>query len=165
MEDKSNIKIRYLHSNTSKDLKNRCTDEYKIYAPKIAKKYKKTFKILLKFTKNRDKTLYIMYDKVKKWYKAENINISMEKIYVKTKLGSYLSGGCGIEASLLTNLTASAVFAYTSLYIKKLGTISILCYMLIISFYGLIVLSKEDDEVEMYNLFLEVLNELETSRE
>ncbi|AOR23526.1 hypothetical protein [Clostridium taeniosporum] len=165
MEDKGNIKIKYLHSDITKNKNNKFCDEYKIYAPKITKKYKKTFKILLKFTKDRDRTLYIMYNKVKKWYKDENINMSMEKIYIKSKLGSYLSGGCGIEASLLTNLTASAVFAYSSTYIKKLGTISLLCYLTIMSFYGLFVLSKEDDEVEMYNLFLEVLSELERRNE
>lgn len=165
MENKKDAKIKQLYSTIIKNKENKYSNEYKIYASKFEKKYKKNFKKLLKFTKDRDKTLCIMYCKVEKWYKDENINISMEKIYIKTKLGSYLSGGCGIEASLLANLTASAVFAYSSIYIRRLGTISILVYIFMISLYGLAVLTREDNEVEMYNLFLEVLNKLEKSNE
>lgn len=136
--------------------------DFKIYTPEIIKKYKKTFKTVLKLSKNKDYTLYIMYGKVKRWYKEiENINFHLEKVHIRSKLGSYMSGGCGIGPSLLASLTASGVFAYINNYLKKLGPISLVCYGCVVAFFGINVLLSEDSEVEMYNIFLEVLDNLE----
>lgn len=60
-----------------------------------------------------------MYNKIQNWYEnEESTELSMEKIYIKTKLSSYISGGCGIKSSLLSGLTASDVF-YMDRYMKK----------------------------------------------
>lgn len=136
--------------------------EFKIYTPEIIKKYKKSFKTILKLSKNRDYTLYIMYGKVKRWYKdIENLNVHLEKVHIRSKTGSYMSGGCGIGASLLASLTASGVFSFINTYAKKLGTISLVCYGISVACFGVSVLINEDNEVEMYNIFLEVLETLE----
>lgn len=137
-------------------------NDYKIYTPDMVKKYRDCYKFTMKITKHRDKTMFIMYKKVKEWYKNENINYNIEKIHIKTKLGSYTSGGCGIGASLLAGLTASGVFSYMDIYVKNLGPLSVMTYALFILFFGLKILQNEDDNVEMYNIFLEVINELES---
>ncbi|MCQ2013233.1 hypothetical protein LJE39_08675 [Clostridium butyricum] len=133
----------------------------KIYTPEMVKKYKECFKFTMKVTKNHDKTLFIMYKKVEQWYRNENINWNMEKIHIKTKLGSYTSGGCGIEASLLAGLTASGVCTYMDTYMKKLSPLSLAIYAVAVLFFGMKVLADEDKTVEMYNMFLDVINELE----
>ncbi|GAA0076268.1 hypothetical protein UT300005_06460 [Clostridium sp. CTA-5] len=156
--------MKILNSNTKKINSKKLTKDYNIYTPDIVKKYKATFKVLLKMTDDRNHTLYIMYGKVKKWYEDEkNLNIVMEKIHIKTKLGSYLSGGCGIEASLLANLTASGIFAYSIKYIKNFTPLALIFYLSGVTLYGVTVLWREDNQVEMYNMFLEVLNELENN--
>lgn len=134
---------------------------YKVYTPDMVKRYKECFKFTMKLTKQRDKTLFIMYKKVKEWYMDENINWSIEKIHIKTKLGSYTSGGCGIEASLLAGLTASGVCTYMDSYMKRLNPVSMGIYILGILFLEIKVLTNEDKTVEMYNIFLDVINELE----
>ncbi|SFC21440.1 hypothetical protein [Clostridium uliginosum] len=166
MQKSKVLDLTNIYSKHEKIAKEVANNEYKIYTPYMVKKYKSTFKVLNKLTNNRDHTLYIMYGKVKKWYGSEKkLNVSMEKIHVKTKLGSYLSGGCGIGASLLTNLTASGMFAYSTQYIKNFGPLSLICYVFVITCFGITVLCREDDQVEMYNMFLEVLNELDGKRQ
>ncbi|OOM77404.1 hypothetical protein CLPUN_23030 [Clostridium puniceum] len=141
------------------------TNEYKIYTPEIIEKYKKLFKTILKMSDNKIKTKFIMYNKVSKWYEEEkNINISLEKIYIKTKLGSFTSGGCGIGASLLAGLTASGIYSYMDSYIKKLGPFFLILYVVFVLSFGIKILYNEDNKVEMYNMFLEALNALEREK-
>ena len=135
--------------------------DYKIYTPEMVKKYKECFKFTMKITKCHDKTLFIMYKKVEKWYMNDEINWNLEKVHIKTKLGSYTSGGCGIEASLLAGLTASGIFTYMDSYMKKLNPLSLVIYIVAVIFFGIKVLANEDKTVEMYNMFLDVINELE----
>jgi hypothetical protein len=138
------------------------TSEFKIYTPEIIEKYKTIFKTVLKMNNDKTKTKFIMYDKVWKWYeKQENLNISMEKVYIKTKLGSFTSGGCGIAASLLAGITASSLYSYMDNYIKKLEPVFLLVYIIFVLIFGIKILYNEDNKVEMYNLFLEVLNNLQ----
>lgn len=157
MENKKIIELSNISS--SKKIKKL---EYKIYTPDMVKRYKSTFKIILKMTNNRNKTLFIMYKKVKEWYEQEeDADLNIEKIHINTKLGSYTSGGCGIGASLFAGLLASGVFSYIDNYVSKLGTTSLIVYVISTLFFGFKILSNEDDKVEMYNMFLEVLNTLE----
>ncbi len=157
MESKKIISIKNkLFSNKNSDY---C--EYKIYTPEMVKKYKECFKFTMKITKHHDKTLFIMYKKVEQWYMDDKINWNLEKIHIKTKLGSYTSGGCGIEASLLAGLTASGVFTYMDTYMKRLSPLSLIIYAVAVMFFGIKVLANEDNTVEMYNMFLDVINELE----
>lgn len=138
------------------------TKEYRICTPEIIEKYEKMFKTMYKIIKDKNKIKFLMYDKVWKWYeKEEVINISLEKIYIKTKLGSFTSGGCGIGASLLAGLTASGIYSYIDSYIKKLDSFFIIIYIILVLGFGIKILYKEDNKVEMYNLFLEVLNNLQ----
>lgn len=160
-----NIKFSKL---TTKNFKERVSiidpniNEYKIYTPEIIEKYKKLFKTILKMSDNKTKTKFIMYNKVSKWYeKQENININLEKVYIKTKLGSFTSGGCGIGASLLAGLTASGIYSYMDSYIKKLGPVFLIVYVVFALSLGIKILYTEDNKVEMYNMFLEVLSTLE----
>jgi hypothetical protein len=140
------------------------TKNYKIYTPEIVDKYKNYLRTISKIN-NNTKTKFIMYDRVIHWYQnEEEINLSMEKIYISTKLGSYDSGGCGIGASLLAGLTASSIFSYIDNYIKKLSPIFLAIYVVLILFFGIRILSNEDDKVEMYNMFLEVLNNLQNDK-
>ena len=151
-----------VYSKGEKIAKQMITKNYKIFTPNIVKKYKTNFKTIFKLSKDREYTLYIMYGKVQRWYEVEeNINLSLEKIHVRSKLGSYMSGGCGIGPSLLASLTASGVFAYINNYLKKLGPMALVCYGCTVAFFGINVLLSEDSEVEMYNIFLEVLDNLE----
>lgn len=138
------------------------TKEYRICTPEITDKYDKMFKEMYKVIKDKNKVKFLMYDKVWKWYeKEERINISLEKIYIRTKLGSFTSGGCGIGASLLAGLTASGIYSYIDSYIKKLGSVFIIVYIILVLGFGIKILYKEDKKVEMYNMFLEVLNNLQ----
>lgn len=150
-----NLKNRILEKNKMKP------EDYKIYTPELVKKYRKCYRFTMKVTKHRDKTMFIMYKKVSQWYRDENINYSIEKIHIKSKLGSYTSGGCGIGASLLAGLTASGVFSYMDIYVRKLGPLSLMTYSFLLLFFGLKILQNEDEIVEMYNIFLEVINELQ----
>jgi hypothetical protein len=136
--------------------------EYKIYTPEMIDKYKNSFKRILKITNDKPKTKFIMYNKVLKWYQNEpNINIHIEKIHIRSKLGSYTSGGCGIEASLFAGLIASGIFSYMDSYLKKLNPFFLAIYTAVLLGFGIKILSKEDRKVEMYNMFLEALNSLE----
>lgn len=157
MEIKKVINIK------NKILKNKNMDyeRYKIYTPEMVKKYKECFKFTMKITKQRDKTLFIMYKKVEQWYMNDEINCNLEKIHIKTKLGSYGSGGCGIEASILAGLTASGVFTYIDTYMRRLSPFSLFIYIGALLIFGIKILSNEDNTVEMYNMFLNVINELE----
>lgn len=142
----------------------RC-ENFKIYTPEIIKKYRNSFKTLFKLTNDNTKTKFIMYNKVWKWYEnEESINLNMEKIYIKTKLGSYSSGGCGIGASLFAGLTASGVFSYMDTYVKRLGPLFFALYAILVLIFGVKILSNEDNKVEMYNMFLEVINNLENDK-
>ena len=106
-----------------------------------------------------------MYDKVWNWYEQEeDMNISLEKIYIKTKLGSFSSGGCGIGASLLAGLTASGMYSYMDNYLKKLDPFFLIVYIILILCFAIKVLYSEENKVEMYNMFLEILNNLEYER-
>lgn len=157
MENKKVISIK---NKLFKD-KNSDYADYKIYTPEMVKKYKECFKFTMKITKRHDKTLFIMYKKVEQWYMNDKINWNLEKIHIKTKLGSYTSGGCGIEASLLAGLTASGVFTYMDTYMKRLSPLSLIIYAAAVMVFAIRVLANEDKTVEMYNMFLDVINELE----
>ena len=165
MFDLENVKILKMPTKNFKEIISIIEpniNEYKIYTPEIIKKYKKLFKKILKTNNDKAKTNFIMYYKVYKWYeKEEKINISLEKVYIKTKLGSFTSGGCGIAASLLAGLTASGIYSYMDIYIKKLEPVFLLVFIVFILSFGIKILSNEDNRVEMYNLFLEVLNNLQ----
>jgi hypothetical protein len=138
------------------------SNNYKLYTPEMIEEYKETFKRIMKMTNDKNKTKFIMLNKVEEWYKnKKNINISMEKVYLKSKLGSFTSGGCGIGASLLAGLTASGIFSYIDNYLKKLGPFFLTTYILLVLYFGIKILYDEDSKVEMYNMFLEVLNTLE----
>ena len=165
MENIKFLNSKNIYSKGEKIAKQMVTKEYKIFTPNIVEKYKASFKTILKISKDREYTVYIMYSKVKRWYRLEeNINLSLEKIHIRSKLGSYMSGGCGIGPSLLVSLTASGIFAYTNNYLKKFGSISLICYGCAVAFFGINVLLSEDNEVEMYNIFLEVLDNLEDDK-
>jgi|GEM_PF-2133712 len=161
MENNNLKKIRnkyFIKNLLAKDNSN----NYKLYTPEIIEEYKETFKRILKMTNDKSKTKFIMLNKVEEWYKnKKNINISMEKIYLKSKLGSFTSGGCGIGASLLAGLTASGIFSYIDNYLKKLGPVFLTTYILLVLYFGIKILYDEDSKVEMYNMLLEVLNTLE----
>ena len=146
----------------SRNLNNR---EYKLYTPEIITKYKNSLKIILKITNNKTKSKFLIYDKVVKWYEdEEGIDLSMEKIYIKTKLGSYSTGGCGIGASILAGLTASGVFSFIDSHLEKLNPAYLALYAILVLCFGLKILSNEDNKVEMYNMFLEVLNNLQNDK-
>lgn len=137
-------------------------DNYKIVTPEIAYKYKYRYKKLLKKVKNRDKAICILFNEIYALYiEKKNLNISMEKIHIKTKLGSYLSGGCGIGPSLLTSLVGSSLFTYMNSYFKKLTSPVAVLYCSIVVFLAIYLLTIQDNQVEMYNLFLEVLERIE----
>lgn len=143
-------------------LKKTSKDKYTIITPKIVEKYKHRYKRLLKEFKNRDKAICVLYDEVYDLYKENyNLNMSMEKIHIKTKLGSYLSGGCGIGPSLLTSLVGSSIFAYMNSYFKKLTSPVALLYCSLVVLLAIYLLTIQDNQVEMYNLFLEVLERIE----
>lgn len=143
-------------------LKKKSNDEYKIITPEIVEKYKHRYKKLLKKFKNRDKVIFLLYDEVYDFYNEKNnLNISLEKIHIKTKLGSYLSGGCGIGPSLLTTLVGSSIFAYMNNYFTKLTSPIALLYCSIVVIIAIYLLTIQDNQVEMYNLFLEVLERIE----
>ena len=158
----SNNKKAYI---SEQYIKKEVPKDYKIYTPEIIIQYNNSFKTLRKLTNDKTKAKFIMYNKVLKWYKnKESANFSMEKIYIKTKLGSYNSGGCGIGASLFAGLTASGIISYMDNYIKKLGPIFLAIYAILVLCFGIKILSNEDKKVEMYNMFLEVLNNLENDK-
>lgn len=162
INENNNNKKSYL---SEQRVKKTVPKDYKIYTPQISIKYKNSFNTLLKLTSDKTKTKFLMYNKVWKWYEnEESTNFNMEKIYIKTKLGSYTSGGCGIGASLLAGLTASSVFSYMDSYIKRLGTFFLVIYVILILYFGVKILSNEDKKVEMYNMFLEVLDNLENDK-
>ena len=141
------------------------TKDYKIYTPEIIDKYKNCFNTILKITNSKTQTKFMMYNRVFRWYQnEEKINLSMEKIYIKTKLGSYTSGGCGIGASIFAGLTASGIFSYIDNYIKKLSPFFLAIYVVLALYFGIKILSNEDNKVEMYNMFLEVLNNLQEDK-
>jgi len=146
-------------------IKRALIEDYKIYTPEIIIKYKNSFKTLLKLTNDKSKTNFIMFNKVWKWYEnEENTNLSMERIYIRTKLGSYTSGGCGISASLLAGLTASGIFSFIDSYVKRFGPFFLAIYAILVLCFGVKILTNEDNKVEMYNMFLEVINKLENDK-
>ncbi|WP_297429338.1 hypothetical protein [Clostridium sp.] len=162
MENNNLSKLRNINSRKKIIASKENFNNFKLYTPEMIEKYKSCFKRILKITNDKTKTNYIMYKKVWKWYESEkNININMEKIFIKSKLGSYTSGGCGIGASLLAGIAASSIFSYMDNYLKKLGPAFVIIYIILILFFGIKILSNEDKKVEMYNMFLEILNDLE----
>lgn len=159
---KSNNKNVYILESC---IKRAIPKDYKIYTPEIIIKYKNSFKTLLKLTNNKTKTKFIMYNQVWKWYENEdNSNLCMEKIYIQSKLDSYTSGGCGIGASFFAGLTASGVFSFFNNYLKRTGPFFVAIYVVLVLCFGVKFLSNEDNKVEMYNMFLEVLNNLEKDK-
>jgi hypothetical protein len=90
--EKNNItNLRYEHT---KKIKNRSTSDCKIYTLEMAERYKEYQKKLLKITNDKTRTQFMIYKKVYKWYEEEdNLNINMERIYIKSKLDSYTFGG------------------------------------------------------------------------
>lgn len=138
--------------------------EYEIKTPEFAKQYKKLFKEKLKINRHRGKTLFMMRKIAKKWYQDEDINLSLEKIHIKTKLGSYESGGCGIEASVLASFTASGILTYAEAVLKKFIPFSIILYAVVVILCGAKIMTREDDMVEMYYLFLDVIEEIEENK-
>ncbi len=157
------IKLVYnkgLKKNNSDNMEGYC-----IETPNIAIYYKKEYKRLLKIYKNREKVINILYNKIYRKYKNTNCNFSLERIYIKTKLGSYLSGGCGIGPSLLTSLVGSGIFAYMNTMMKKLtNTLSVLYFSMVTAF-AIYLLTMVDNEVEMYNLMLEIVENIEKEHE
>jgi hypothetical protein len=138
------------------------TNVYKIYTVEIILKYKDSYKRILKLTNDKTKTNFIMYNKIIKWYKNEkNINITMEKIFVKSKLGSYNCGGCGITASFLAGLASSGIIYYMDHFINEISPLLFPLYFITILSFGTKYLSSEDKKVEMYNMFLEVLEHID----
>lgn len=160
MQNNNLAKINNYNKMASTQLFN--NKEYNIYTPEIIQRYKEYFKRLLKFTNDKTETKFIMYNKVLKWYnKKEFLNVSMEKIYIRSKLDSYTSGGCGIIGSFFAGLIASSVFSFIDDFFKKLNPIFLVVYIMIIILLGVKFLSNEDKNTEMYNVFLEVLNKLD----
>ena len=72
-----------------------------------------------------------------------------------------MSGGCGIGPSLLTSLVGSSLFAYINSCLKKLTSPIVLLYCSIVVFLAIYLLTIQDNQVEMYNLFLEALERIE----
>ena len=99
--------------------------------------------------------------KFKKISKDNYKIVTPEIAYKYTKLGSYLSGGCGIGPSLLTSLVGSSLFTYMNSYFKKLTSPVAVLYCSIVVFLAIYLLTIQDNQVEMYNLFLEVLERIE----
>lgn len=158
----ANNNLAKIESNNTKRKQKRNTKEYKIYTLEIIPKYKDAFKRILKITNDETKTNFIIYNKIFKWYQNEkNINITMEKIYIKSKLGSYNSGGCGLSASLFGGLTSSGIIFCLDKYIEKIEPLIFAIYFFVILCFGMKILSHEDNKVKMYNMFLEVLNTIE----
>lgn len=142
--------------------KKKSKDSYKIITPEIVDKYKHIYKKLLKKFKNKDKAIFVLFDEIYYLYiEKDDLNTPMEKIYIKTKLGSYLSGGCGIGPSLLTSMVASSLFTYMNEYFKKLTSPITFLYCSIVVMLSIYLLTIQDNQVEMYNLFLEVLEKIE----
>ncbi|EKQ54422.1 MULTISPECIES: hypothetical protein [unclassified Clostridium] len=162
MESNNLSRLRNINSRKKMIASKENFNNFKLCTPEMIEKYKSCFNRILKITNDKTKTNYIMYKKVWKWYEAEkNINISMEKIFIKSKLGSCTSGGCGIGASLFAGIAASSIFSYMDNYLKKLGPAFVIIYIVLILLFGIKILSNEDKKVEMYNMFLEILNDLE----
>ena len=133
-----------------------------IITPHMVKYYKKQYKILLRLYKDKEKVLNILYKKIYEKYAYEkDYNYSLERIYIKTKLGSYLSGGCGIGPSLLTSLVGSGIFTYMNSLLKKLNGTLTLIYFSIVTGLAIYLLTMVDNEVEMYNLMLEIIENIE----
>ena len=159
---KLNTKIAYISELYAK---REISKDYKIYTPEIMKKYNDYLKTLPKLTKDTTKAKFIIYNKVRKWYESkENLNFSIEKIHINSKLGSYTSGGCGIGASFFAGLTASGILSYMDSYIKRLGSFFLVLYSILVLYFGVKILSNEDKKVEMYNTFLQVLYDLENDK-
>ena len=85
----------------------------------------------------------------------------MEKIYIKTKLGSYLSGGSGIGSSLLASLIGSGLFTYMSTLMQKLDGMLTFGYFSIVTGFAVYLLTLQDNQVEMYNMLLEIIENIE----
>ncbi len=157
MEKNNLIKLKY-----NKSLKKVNSNSFKIYTPEMIEKYKDYQRRLLKINEDKVKAKFLLYRKIYNYYSQESyLDISIERIYIKSKLDSYTFGGCGIGASILAGLTASGIFSYIDNYIKKLSPTFLGIYIVLILVFGLKILSNEDSKVEMYNMFLEVLNNLE----
>lgn len=157
MEKNNLIKLKY-----NKSSKKVNSNNFKIYTPEMIEKYKDYQRRLLKINEDKVKAKFLLYRKIYNYYSQENnLDISIERIYIKSKLDSYTFGGCGIGASILAGLTASGIFSYIDNYIKKLSPTFLGIYIVLILVFGLKILSNEDSKVEMYNMFLEVLNNLE----
>ena len=163
MEKNNLIKLNYNGSSKKiNKIKNIDSVNFKIYTPEMIEKYKDYQKRILKINNDKVKAKFMLYRKIYNYYSQEcDLNISIERIYIKSKLDSYTFGGCGIGASILAGLTASSIFSYIDNYIKKLSPTFLAIYIILILVFGLKVLSNEDHKVEMYNMFLEVLNNLE----
>lgn len=91
----------------------------------MIEKYKDYQRRLLKINEDKVKAKFLLYRKIYNYYSQESyLDISIERIYIKSKLDSYTFGGCGIGASILAGLTASGIFSYIDNYIKNLVRLS-----------------------------------------
>jgi len=146
-----------------KILKNKCTKgKYNIITPEIVTMYKSDYRKLMKKYENHEEVLSILYKKVKLHYKEQKCNdYKFERMHIKTKLGSYLSGGCGIGPSLMSSLIGSSLFTYINSTIRRLRFSLILIYCSLVTALCIYMLTIQDEQVEMYNLFLEILEDIE----
>ena len=130
--------------------------------PFIVKYYKIDYKNLLPIYRKREKVIKMLYEiTMAKYCEEENIDFTMEKIYIKTKLGSYLSGGCGIGPSLLASLIGSGLFTYMSTFIQRLNGMLTFGYFSIVTGFAIYLLTLQDNQVEMYNMLLEIIENIE----
>ena len=137
-------------------------DNYSLKTPCIVDYYKMEYKNLLKKYKNRQIAIKILYDiSMEKYLEEKTVDYRMEKIYIKTKLGSYLSGGCGIGPSLLASLIGSGIFTYMSTLIEKLDGMLTFGYFSIVTGFAIYLLTLQDNQVEMYNMLLEIIENIE----
>lgn len=127
---------------------------------KLEIEYKKQRKIILTLTKDKNKALLILKNFVKKWYKNSNCDLKSERVYINTKLQSYMAGGCGIEASFIASFTSSATLSFLNHNIFKAEKFYPIIYVIIFLCGSSYFLIREDRNVEMYNLFLEAVNEI-----
>ncbi|NRT93740.1 hypothetical protein [Clostridium beijerinckii] len=106
MEKNNLIKLKY-----NKSSKKVNSNHFKIYTPEMIEKYKDYQRRLLKINEDKVKAKFLLYRKIYNYYSQESyLDISIERIYIKSKLDSYTFGGCGIGASILAGLTASGIF-------------------------------------------------------
>ncbi|WP_244835416.1 hypothetical protein [Clostridium sp. BJN0001] len=126
----------------------------------LEKEYRKQKKLILNISKDKNKSLAILKKMVKKWYINNGCDLKSERVYINTKLQSYMAGGCGIEASFIASFTASMTLSFLNNNILKTEKFYAVIYVIIFLCGSSYFLLKENKNVEMYNLFLEAVNEI-----